>query len=190
MNQQLYAELEIWIAGGLSRSGFGPMGFTGYQVRCIPGIKDLIDGDPAAAARGGIFAELREHGISLNGRSDHDIACTIAAFLTAKGKSLPLSLQEYVVNVARSGQQGKRGPDPYANVGRDCVIAVAVDLVCRHGKLYPTRNEASEHECGCSIVSRALRRNGMDMPEPTVVKAYQRALKLRSGGTVGKKLIQ
>jgi hypothetical protein len=42
------------------------------------------------------------------------------------------------------------------NVLRDRWIAAVVDQICSRYRFYPTRNEGTEGECGCSIVAMAL----------------------------------
>ena len=176
--------LEGWLADGLARMGFQGGRFNGGRFIYVPSIQDVPITNMHTEA-GLVFVPLPHEPIDASAeilRDGHELACAIAAAYTKRDLPLPLSLQRYVVEAAQGTCRRRRGRDVLANLARDVAITVAVLAACRHGALKPARNEASEHECGCSIVSKALARVGMDMPEPTVVKAYQRALKFRKHG--------
>jgi hypothetical protein len=83
-------------------------------------------------------------------------------------------LQEYVVFVATKGRvkRSKRGRDPLANLVRNFVIEEAIDWVCARFGLKPTRNPATNVDCGSSIVAMALEGSGADMSEANVAAIW------------------
>ena len=104
----------------------------------------------------------------------HDLLCKMAFFLTEIGDTLPLWLQEYIVLVAAKGRmrRAKKGRDPLANLLRNLVIGEAVKWVCRRYGLRPTRNPATDIQCGSSIVAMALEGSGADMSEANVAAIW------------------
>jgi hypothetical protein len=110
-------------------------------------------------------------------RHTHDVLCDIACELTWADKPMPLWLQRYIVRAARNGGgRAERGRDPRTNLVRDQVIAWAVHFISRRYNLNPTRNAATDIECGCSIVAEALRRPKLhiEMKEATIAAIWQR----------------
>jgi hypothetical protein len=91
-------------------------------------------------------------------RKVHDDLCDFASALTSGGKPLPLLLQKYIVAAAKSGGRsgGLRGRDPYGNSRRNSAIANAVYTVSVISGYPPTRNDATNEHCACSIVAQAL----------------------------------
>jgi hypothetical protein len=57
------------------------------------------------------------------------------------------------------------------NSFRDRLIAETVEQICRRG-FSPTRNEASDQECGCSIVAEALGQLGIRLKEKSVARIW------------------
>jgi hypothetical protein len=143
---------------------------TGTQAMFVPGIRDLIENDQDFREGRGPWAQVRRS----RPNSSHQAACDIAQALTDQGRTLPIDLQAYVVEVARTGRRCRT-----VDHGRDTIIAHAVTIACQQGKLRPTRNHArhkSKGESGCSIVSQALSRIGLHMTEDAVAKIRQRML--------------
>jgi hypothetical protein len=116
--------------------------------------------------------------LALSGdRIAHQALCIIAESITARGKTLPLPLQHYVVRAASALKMGKRG-NPAINDLRDDAIMWTVQIVISLG-LKPTRNSATELPSACSIVAAALDRAGAPaIGERAVEKAWRKRLQL------------
>jgi hypothetical protein len=123
----------------------------------------------------------------------HAILCEMALFLTEVGDPLPLWLQEYVVFSAADGEAkgSKRGQNALTNVARDMAIAMATDFITEMYKLRPTRSTATNTECGCSIVAKALEGLSIYMSEANVAAIWQRQRRRGwvEGHRLGKKLL-
>jgi hypothetical protein len=110
-----------------------------------------------------------------------DLLCDFAEALIEEEKPVPLWLQEYLVGAARSYKYTirRRGRDPYAHVERDNEIVKVVERVADLFGLRVTRNAATQTECACSIVAKALKRMGFDMSEATVAALWGRRFRPR-----------
>jgi hypothetical protein len=74
-----------------------------------------------------------------------------------------------------------RGRSADKNYYRDILIRVAVDMLCKkHPGLHPTRLDRKDgitEVSACAIVSRGLKRAGIDLGESGVEKVYGRQAK-------------
>jgi hypothetical protein len=57
---------------------------------------------------------------------------------------------------------------------RDRWIAAVVEGICNQYGFNPTRNDATEEECGCSIVAGVLRRLGIKLSESQVATIWRK----------------
>ena len=78
---------------------------------------------------------------------------------------LPDELADYVAAYLQQANSSKK--QSHKTDYRDWILALTVDDVARHFNLKPTRNEATEEHCGCSIVAQATNRH-----ENTVQNAW------------------
>jgi hypothetical protein len=119
-------------------------------------------------------------------RAGHDAAAELTMideairYLHDPGLKLPSNrievlIQEFAVGVLEDRRRqvtAKRGRKPDVNFLRDHYIATVIKGVCAFG-FYPTRNEATKSESGCSIIARVLADGGLDLKEDAVEKIWQ-----------------
>jgi hypothetical protein len=115
-----------------------------------------------------------------DGDADADTAlCQLAAAFIDGGLPVPPNLRSYISDRLRSSGEGtcarsnRRGPKMHTNFRRNYAIVCAVaELVSRGFDV--TRNEATEGESACSIVTSALKRlhTPISLSESAVAKIY------------------
>jgi hypothetical protein len=99
-----------------------------------------------------------------------------------RGELPPKPLADYAATCLRaaSGQKKPKQqpnsskPQSHKTDYRDWILALTVDDIVQHFKLNPTRNDATEEHCGCSIVARATKLLATKLSERTVEDAWQR----------------
>jgi hypothetical protein len=110
------------------------------------------------------------------GDADADSAlCYQALCLIDQGLPLPDPIRGYAMGVmlrAATARNRRKGTDPYKFVARDIFILNALKRLQDELQISPTRSQASDHECGCSIVARELNSRGIDIQERGVEEVY------------------
>jgi hypothetical protein len=106
------------------------------------------------------------------------VLCEIAHYFVATGSALPPALGAYIAwrvlpPVARSEEDcpakpKRRGRNVHTNFRRNSFIGG--ELLNRG--FAATRNDATENECACSIVAKALARLGIDLSYHAVAKIW------------------
>ena len=103
-----------------------------------------------------------------------------AQFFNSNGRPLEIWLFSRLMERAKQYERG-RGRSADENYYRDMFIGSAIDMLCeKHPGLHPTRFKDAETEVSaCAIVSRGLKRAGIDLEESGVEKVYERQAKRR-----------
>lgn len=110
------------------------------------------------------------------------VLCGFASEFIRRGCLLPEHLRDYIADQLyerSTSEKRKRGRDKHANGRRNYYICEAVSGLIEQG-FSPTRNETTEDESACSIISQALKRHGIDLSERGVAKVWnQRPLPIK-----------
>jgi hypothetical protein len=96
-----------------------------------------------------------------------------AAEAILRGRPLTASEREYIVHQLKPAPKVKSKRGRSKNTKRDLHIILVVDRLAELG-LHPTRSEATEGECGCSVVVNALGWMGNAMTYDAVAKLWGR----------------
>jgi hypothetical protein len=110
--------------------------------------------------------------------------------LTAKAAAGELSEDEreelrFLLNEPKM----KRRPGHPTPTLYEFTIWSAVKEICGKYGLKPRRNEASNHESGCSLVCQAMARHGVHVAEPTIRDIFDRVEKVRDMSRVRKYML-
>lgn len=126
------------------------------------------------------FSRIHRQAVLAMGRAGqsraHSCLCGMAEYLTSIGDPLPSWLQDYVVFFLQHARlPKKRGRSKATNALRDVAIVQTIAMLTNSHDLQPTRNAATTLECGCSILSEALLRVGIDMGEANVAAIWSKS---------------
>jgi hypothetical protein len=89
-----------------------------------------------------------------------------------RGENPPIYLAAFAMDLTH-GIPGRPGRQRSADQMRDIVIGTIVGMVSERFNLRATRNAASRHPSGCSVMTTALRLEGMAMSEDNVVQLWK-----------------
>ena len=89
-----------------------------------------------------------------NADADH-VLREVAAELLTKRIPVPNELADYVAAYLQQPKSSKK--QSHKTDYRDWILALTVDDIVRHFKLYHTRNRATQEHCACSIVAKATK---------------------------------
>jgi hypothetical protein len=110
-------------------------------------------------------------------RDAEAVLCTYAAaqFFNSNGRPLEIWLFCRLEERARKYERS-RGRSADENYYRDMFIGWAVDMLCeKHPGLHPTRFKDAETDVSaCAIVSKGLKRAGIDLDESGVEKVWEK----------------
>jgi hypothetical protein len=139
--------------------------------------------------RGGVNVDVAERLIAAAKSGDADADTILRGGIAISLRfdwPLPLCLKLYAADALAAGiRVAQRQQQALKNRRRDLEIALAVYVVSKDFGFLPTRNYAAHDvdgaaESACSIVARALARNGIHMSEGAVAKIWEKMGYLRS----------
>ncbi len=112
-------------------------------------------------------------------RIAHDALCAVAEHLNEHGRTVPSTLQKYLIGAARDGVAIRRGRHWVTNLYRDEAIFKAVQVVASLGIPTTRNDDGKRSESACSIVAVALAKCGIEMKEGAVVSIWEKRRKAR-----------
>jgi len=110
----------------------------------------------------------------------YDAALLVAINILERHEQLPGNLGEWLANHLKGTikRPARSGPNKYKNLPRDFAIAMAVYKLIDKG-FFPTRNDSSEANSACDVVSSVIGKLGYNLGYDAVKKIWNSYSHLR-----------